>query len=181
MSVFAVGAFNQTVKGTKITSAGQTVSDAMNLARSIAQSRNTPVQLRFYKLPDPQGGTPIFRGMQIFTLESRATNAVTKPFLFPQQIAFSVDNKKSSILSITEVTPTAADPAKISGASYTYVPVTFGASGIIQPSGTLTSTNEWYVTVQAQRDLVNDAAWPENYATININPVTGNAKVFQPH
>jgi len=185
LSAVAVGTFNQTLRGTRITSTAQAVSDAMSLARNTALARNVPVQLRFYKLPDidlPNGAPTIYRGMQIFVCESRATNALTKPILFPQQIVISANAKKSSILQLTETTPGGSDPAKLSGMTYTYIFMTFGANGIVQPASNalLTSTNEWYVTLQAQRDLATDSSWPINYATVKINPVTGSTQIFQP-
>ncbi len=180
LSTFAITAFNQSLRGTKITSTGQAISDAMNLARSLALSKNVPVQIRFYKMPNPNGGGTVVRALQIFACESRSTNAATKPFIFPDQIVASSDSKKSSFVNATNVSASASDP-KVSGTNYDYVPVTFGASGIIQPVGTLNSTNEWYITVQALKDMANDASWPANYATVSINPVIGDARVFQPH
>ena len=185
LSVFALNAFNQTLSGSRLASTAQQVSDAMGLARSIALARNIPVQIRFYKLPisGPGGAaTTAYRGLQIFTCELAATNTVTKPYLFPEPIVTSADTKKSSLFSISEITPGPSDPQRISGAAYTYVPVTFGADGRIQSAanGSLTSTNEWYVTIETQRDLNSDTTWPNNYATVKINPVTGNTKIFQP-
>jgi len=182
LSVFAVGAFNATMRGTKISSSAQAVADAMRLARSSAISRNVPVQLRFYKLPEYNSAATapvVYRGLQIFSCESRSTNPITKPFLFPQPIVASADATKSSILQLSN---NPADGNRVAGLNtYTYVAMTFGPDGMIRPTGgTLTSTNEWYITIQTDRDLATDAAWPKNYATVAVNPVTGNTKVFQP-
>jgi len=188
LGVLAVNAFNQVMRGIRLTSAAQLVADAMNIARSAALTRNVPVQLRFYKLPDfdSTDGTPIlYRGMQIFVCEYASTNAITKPILFPERVVASLDANKSSILQLTEMPPSISDPAKLSGMNYRYVTMTFGPNGIIKTASTtggstLSSTNEWYVTLHARRDLDTDSSWPENYATVKINPITGSAKIFQP-
>lgn len=181
LSVLAIGGFNQTVRGTKITSTAQGVADALGLARNSALARNTPVQIRFYKFPTFDAATnsapDTFRGLQIFACESRTTNAITRPFLFPNPVIASKDATKSSILQQTEFSGTGA----VSGYSnYKYVTLTFGSDGMIRTgSSQLTTTNEFFITLQAVLDTDN-STWPKNYATVSVNPVTGNTKIFQP-
>lgn len=182
LSTLAITAFNSTVRGTKVTSTAQAVSDALSLARSSAVARNKPVEIRFLELPkfDQAGSTPeYFRGMQIFLIESSTNSqALTKPFLFPNPIVASTDSKKSSILAQTKLS---GGTNRVSGSIFNYIPLTFGSDGMIRAQSTgLTTTNEWFITVQTEKDLTTDATWPDNYATISVNPVTGNTKIYQP-
>lgn len=184
LSVFAISGFNQTVRGTKIASTAQGVSDALGLARNSALARNRPVQVRFYKLPDfnaNSGDSPqIYRGLQIFVCDTLSTNALTKPYLFPDPVVASTDSRKSSLLQQTEVSDSTV--TNVGGfRNHRYVAVTFGSDGIIRnASAQLTTTNQWFITVQTKNDLATDATFPNNFATISVNPVTGNTKVYQP-
>lgn len=182
LSTLAITGFNSTVRGTKVTSTAQAVSDALSLARSSAVARNRPVEIRFLELPkfDQAGGSPeYFRGVQIFLIESSTSSrALTKPFLFPNPIVASTHVSKSSILVQPKLS---GGTNKVSGSSYNYIPLTFGSDGMIRAQATgLTTTNEWFVTMQTENDLKTDGTWPDNYATVSVNPVTGNTKIYQP-
>ncbi len=181
LSTLAITGFNSAVRGTKVASTAQAVSDALNLARSSALARNRPVEIRFLELPDfdqTAAGPTIFRGVQIFLIDSTNTMALTKPFLFPNPIVASTDSRKSSILAQPKLS---GGTNRVSGSAFNYIPLTFGSDGIIRAQSTmLTTTNQWFVTVQTRKDFDTDGTWPDNYATVSVNPVTGNTKIYQP-
>lgn len=179
LSTFAITGFNTVVRSTKVSSAAQAVADALNLARSSALSRNRPVEIRFLELPefDKSGSPSVFRGVQIFTADATNSQPITKPYLFPNPIVASKTVTKSSILSGSKLS---GGTNRVQGNTYNYVAVTFGSDGMIRNSSGLSSTNQYFITLQTLADLNRDGEWPDNYATVSINPVTGNTKVFQP-
>lgn len=57
-----------TMQATKLTSAGDAVVGFLSEAQQLAQSRNTPVEVRFFKYQTPMSGVEAYRSMMMFVI-----------------------------------------------------------------------------------------------------------------
>lgn len=175
-----------------LTTAGQDVRNIIAIARQEATSRNRPVEVRFCRL---KGDTPL-QHVQIVGYETDGTvRILSHPVKLPQGLyidtasQFSKDVKLSTLFD----RPNAAQGAKgnsfagnanslltLPGAGSSYEVFSF----FILPDGS--SSLEWNVTpfpcVTIRNDPFNPgvSSVPQNYATIQIDPVNCRTTLLRP-
>jgi uncharacterized protein (TIGR02596 family) len=167
LMALAATAINPTLRASKLTNATQSIVDELGNARQTALSLNLPVEVRIYKLPPDNALSPIrFRGFQTFLLEASGSKPLTAPIVFPEPVVFSDDTAASSLLGLTE--ETSAD------APGNYVSFRFRPNGLC--SGIDSSTTS-LTLVFADSPALSSGI---NFATIQIDPVTGRVFTFRP-
>lgn len=176
-----VPALNQSLKASRMTTAGQAVMDELNLARQNAVSRNSIVEVRFYKLPEH--GKPIaaprtvYRGLQsFFTKEDGTAIPLGNPLFFPAPVIISSGSSASALLAspaLPEKSGESAPPIGEIGNAYDYRSIHFASNGSAAIS---TSENHFTLVLQDDKKLEDGA----NYFTIQINPITGMVRRFRP-
>ena len=187
LATLATAGLDSVSRSTKLASAAQRLGDQIALARQTAVARNLPVEVRLYKLPDfdlASGSPTIWRGLQVFLIDGLNATPVTRPLFFPHRVIVSENGEVSPLLQNSasslgeEVTPSsrvgAFAPADVRYKSFT-----------IRPNGTVTSSNNipaenWFLTLHHENDRKPDGIKPANFATIQINPVTGKVSILRP-
>jgi uncharacterized protein (TIGR02596 family) len=183
-----------TLVATKLTSAGDSLVGLVSLSRQMAVSKNRNIEMRFYsygenngpasdnlvkaivvvELPEglaaaPGGGAP---AVQIPT-------PLMETFYLPSGIAVA----RSPILSpiLGRGTGQSRDIERFirKASDATYTAIRFypdGSTDISQPP------NQSYFTVGEERLIVpsSGAALPNNFYAVQIDPLTGRARVFRP-
>jgi uncharacterized protein (TIGR02596 family) len=183
----AVPAFTSTLRASHLRSAGLVLIDQFNLARQIAQSRNLPVEVRLYKLPDYSEGTTgtpeVYRGLQIFLVKEDGTRVPhARPDFFKSPIVISPDASHSALLADAgspgsahaEAAPGAGD-LKLGGYgdNYRYLPFQFMPSG-----STDLSTGKNFVTLILQNDKpLSEGA---NFFTVQVDSINGSVRSIRP-
>ena len=151
--------------------AADTVVGQLKYANQIALTRNKPVEVRFYKFTDPNipGSGNSFRAMQSWI----ATSPVTKVQRLPGTMIISSDSSLSDMLGNPQTPPSGQTiPSLPSG--YTYCSFQFRPDGSTTlPSG----ANNHFLTVVSE---TAKGSPPPNFATIQIEPVTGGIRVYRP-
>jgi uncharacterized protein (TIGR02596 family) len=187
LATLATAGLDSVSRSTKLASAAQRLGDQIALARQTAVSRNLPVEVRLYKLPDfdqTSGSPTIWRGVQVFLIDGVNATPVTRPLFFSHRVIISENSAVSPLLQNSasglgaEITPAAAVGA-FALASVRYKSFT------IRPNGTVTSSNNippenWFLTLHHENDPKPDGAKPANFATIQINPITGKVSILRP-
>lgn len=179
LAAVAVPAVSHTLRASKLTSAGQLVVDELNLARQTAKSRNAPVEVRFYKLPDhdkPSAAPSIYRGMQTFLVSGASILPIDGPKMFPAPVVISSGTAESPFLSSNDHPEEGAFPGielPGYGDNYRYRSFTFtpgGSADLEHPDNCLTLV------------LQNDKAITDgsNYFAIQVNPISGAVRSFRP-
>lgn len=177
LAAMSIPAINSTLRGSHLTGAAQIVTDQLNSARQMAISRQLPVEVRFYKLADynAAGATPsVYRAMQSFMLTSSNSVPLTRIQYFATPVIISENATYSSLFDST-LSPEKSgdiDTAPLKAADYKY------RSFYFKPSGSLnvTGTNLFLTLVFEDRG----ADIGPNYATVQINPISGRPQVYRP-
>jgi len=179
LAVLAIPAVTSTLRASRLTTTGQFVVDELNLARQAAVSRNIPVEVRFYKLPDynqtAYAPPSVYRALQSFTIQDGKATPLSKARFFPSPVILSGGASESPFLSSTN--PEQASPAGVTvagyGASYRYRSFQFTAAGFATIA---TAENSFTLVLQNDKPLAQGA----NFFTIQINPITGSVRHFRP-
>jgi uncharacterized protein (TIGR02596 family) len=190
VAAFAVPAASTILKGSQMTQASQIVVDQITLARQQALARNHAAEVRFIRYTDPEvpgdkgpdGKDGAFRAIQIFeVLENGVAVPLDKPQLLPQSVVMNSDSL-STLLSDSSMKTVKADskrdpalPRKIEH-NYEYVAFRFMPDG----STNLKPTEKWFVTIHNMNDKPTGTNPPNNFFTLQIDPVSGASKAFRP-
>ncbi len=177
LAAVTMPAINQVLQSTKISAAGRSVVDNLNLARQTALSRNLPVEVRFYKLPahddSPSAAPKTYRAMQSFLLDDTNAVPITKPVTFPAPIVFSDDATYSSLFSTPVSTEMAANSYPVPGYGQNYAYRAF----VFKPEGSTGLTTNAFVTLIPENTSPGQGG---NFITIQIDSLTGRTRTFQP-
>ena len=195
LSILSLTAYTQIVRSVSLTASTQMLTEALDLARQTAVTRDCAVEFRIYQLPDanaPAAATPtVYRAFQTFLITENATNALTKISYLPSPGIISSDPAVTSLANIAAVPASsftqgtlgsaAPQTVPVYGTQYKAIPFRFNPSGALSDaSDQLDATKQWFLTVMLERDSTSASGLPKNYATIQLDPFTGRAKVFRP-
>jgi len=206
IAAFSVPAVTSLLQGSSLTQSSQLLVDQINLARQLALSRNTIIEVRFYRYGDPDSpGEDVtnptlgkFRAMQLFEIiPAGAGIPVGKIEEFPNSVMLSANRETpdSGISSLLDRGPIKVpadfaqkDPYHISlpelpkgiQRQYEFVSFRFMPDG----STTLGATALWFITLhginERQSTKGGQVGPPPNFFTLQIDPVTGSTKMFRP-
>lgn len=175
---FITPAVNETLRASHVATSGQMLVDQLNLARQTALSRNLPVEVRLYKLPDyntPATSAPaVYRGLQSFLFNGTTPSPLGKAEYFSQPVICSTSAGESSLLdsgSFPEIDGTVRLAAY--GTNYRYRSIVFkpdGATNLPHQPAFLT------LVLENGKPLSQGA----NFLTVQINPGTGRVWTFRP-
>lgn len=182
LAALTIPAMNSMGRSSSLNGAVQSVTGTLDLARQTAITQNRPVEVRLYKLPEdgqPAGAPSDYRGMQIFVVDYESTNAVSRASRFPTPVVITTDTTTSSLMDDARFPEQAADPAvpvPPAGSNYRYRSFRFKPDG-----GTdLPLDGNWFFTLVLKTDPIKANNLPANFATIQIEPMTGRPKVMRP-
>jgi len=185
LATLSIGGLNNVARSSKLANAAQRVGDQIALARQLAVSRNLPVEVRFYKLPDfdaTTGGPTLWRGMQLFMSDGTATNAASRPVFFPQRVIISSNSAISPLLVTAmgaEITPT-NNVGAYSTSNVQYKSFTIRPNGMLATSNSLVDANNFLTLHQQNDPMGTDGVKPANFITVQVNPITSKVTIQRP-
>jgi uncharacterized protein (TIGR02596 family) len=180
-------AANTMLRGSQITQSADAIMAQLSSARQTAMTANRTMEVRFYRLADPSlvGNATAVRAIQVFKIED---NGDAKPDgrvqWLPGSILMDSDPTLSTLLGSAReksswTTASPVDP-KLSlprvGTSYAAFCFRFRPDG----STDLDPPAKWFVTIHAENDGDNHSTLPANFATIQVDPVSGSLKLYRP-
>ena len=192
LAVLSAGAYSKIVRSTTVSTSSQMLTGALDFARQTAITRNADVEFRLYELPDANGSstTPTeFRGFQTFLIADGTTNALTKATYLPNPAVISQTAAVSSVIALGAQPANAYGSQPIPVYNLNYMAVSFRFSptgGLEAPTASQTAppNNSWFMSLVLLNDPNNttggNPALPANFATIQLDPFSGRAKVFRP-
>jgi uncharacterized protein (TIGR02596 family) len=182
LAALAIPAMNSMGRSASLGNVTQSVTGQLDLARQTAMTQNRPVEVRFYKLPEDgqtSGAPSDYRGMQIFLVDYDTTNAVAKPVKFSAPAIISPNSEASSLMddaAFPEQAAPADAPVAPVGSNYRYRSFRYKPDG-----GTdLPTDKRFFFTLVNKNDPITANNLPANFATIQIEPLTGRPKVLRP-
>ncbi len=182
LAAVAIPAMTSNNNAANLTSAAQRLADEMRLAQQTATTRNLPVEVRFYLLPDPTNtSAKIYRGFQSFLVNDDSTyQPLTKASFLPTGITTNTSAAYSTL--ITEFTPlTSTFSVPTAGTTYQYVAFQFRSDGSTNLASAPNAGGSWCVTLEPQREKEGSTpGLKANFATLQIDPLIGRVKVIRP-
>ncbi len=198
LTATSMPALQSVLQGANLTQAGQTLTEEINVARQIASTRNTTVEVRLIQLAQMQNPSATgYNAIQLFrpptAYETPAAGSnnmmpVSKLMILPALVVVSQDTTNySHLLSGAAPYPV---PMAVPGGQASYVAFHFMASGLVQvmngatsvPSSTMSGL--YLSAVPAiygnKSGLPGSSGAPSNYVLVQINPNTGNTLVYRP-
>ncbi len=179
LMALTVPAVSSLIENTNVTRAAQLVESQIQLARQLASSKNRPVEVRFIKVPGQS--TNGLSAIQLWQMDPpNGTNAaqarpLTRAEMLPTALCISEETATvSRLLATCGLTNSMPPGTPLTGNAY--------AAFQIFPSGLLSpyvDMGKAYVTVLPTRNA-KDTALPRNYATIQLNPMTGTPSIYRP-
>lgn len=165
-------------KGMRLQVAAQTLVSEIDLARQLAASLNKNHEVRFLKFADAGKGNPedCFQGIQIYSVEPDGSRvAAGRLKRFGIGIAANESAALSPLLT-NAVSPTNGLATLPGNIPYRWAGVTFRPDG----STSLSTGTRWTMTVQDVRSGISNSTPPANYITVEIEPVIGSVRSYQP-
>lgn len=168
------------MEANRLTQSGQSLLYRISMAKQMSLTDNRPVELRFFQYAD-DNGVQGYHASQMYFYDETANerDPIESPLYFSQGIMIP-DNSISPLLTAgeNEEAPVASrEPFKSKSATYRKI--------IFYPNGT-TSINvplrDAYLTLCSTRADVSDPSVPpNNFYTIQIDPINGSTKSYRPN
>jgi uncharacterized protein (TIGR02596 family) len=201
-----VGSLGLVTRATALTSTAGNVIDQLNLARQQAVAANSPVEVRFYKLPDADfknnpNFPPTYRAMQVFQVLTTPTNpadpaTALKPLgkvvNFGQGVIVAEHQTLSNIM-VDTIVPKAPGDRKLldfEKADYEYKAFRITPTGGVTESGGSPITVNPYFLLYLQRDFAGKPTAADvtatsdkrlkNWFTVQIDSTNGRIRSFRP-
>ena len=183
-----VPAFTGIQASSLLGTATENVLGAFASARQLATAKNREIEVRLlvFKNPDFSSSSSQIRGIQLTQVEeSGLLKNIEKPRIFPAGIICGNSTVMSSLASgtIPPTTATNGDPS-ISGVgrNYTYYRFRVRPDGSINLSnlGLPNTVTNYYLTLYNEHFQPSGNTPPANFATIQIEPATGDATLYRP-
>lgn len=178
LAAVSMTAFGPVTQSTLITQHGGILAGELQAARMEALASNRPVAVRFYEVPGPFAALDgnQYRAAEFLRLRDDGEwERFRRLYRLPESLAF---NPNFSTLIDSGTTGVDADSEPLNeygGNSYPYVGFQFRPDG----STSLDPNTDYYVTLVEQR-LAAESEAPPNFASIQIDPLSGSVRVHRP-
>jgi uncharacterized protein (TIGR02596 family) len=173
-----VPAVTSILKGNQITQGTQTVLDQLAMAKQFAVSKNRVVEVRFYQFVDPSAGGSAsrFRAVQNYELQDDGSAvALDKMQKLPNGVILDSNATLSTLLAAPK-----NGTGTLPGIAGTYKVCTVR----LRPDGSTdlgsSAQKNWFATLHDDNKGDNLGSLPSNFAVIQIDPWTAQARVFRP-
>jgi uncharacterized protein (TIGR02596 family) len=183
MSALAMPAMSSILRGNEMNRAEQMVQQQLAAARQTAVARNRRVEVRFYKFdnPDDIGSTQTFCALQSFLIdENNAATPLGRLTKLPASVLMNEAAANSTLLTLGDKSwaPPADPQIALPGVGTTYTAKTFQ----FRPDGStsLVPADKWFVTLHPATAGATASSLPPNFATIQIDPVSGAVRSYRP-
>ncbi len=178
ITAMAVPATNAFLRSNELTSAGRLIEQSFTNARMLATTRGRRVEARLIRF-NTQGQV---RGIQLFIFDESGTTAtpVSAFRAFPTTITVNENSQNSTLWSsLSNKTFSTNDPqvpVPGAGTAYTARAIQFLPNGGLA----LNIDENWFLTLQPNRDDWTTATLPSNFYCIQIDPVLGSVRTYRP-
>jgi uncharacterized protein (TIGR02596 family) len=171
-----------TLVATRLTSAGQTITSAISLAREHAVSGGQEVELRFYQyaIPEEPGSEDAYRAIVMVLPAKDPTEAGTQLgeiLRCPSGIIIGDSQALSPLLNSNELRSMPDKESFIRSATARYKAFRF------RPNGTTDLTedaNKCYFTLAEERLVDKGRKVPPNFFAIQIDPLSSRTEIYRP-
>ena len=142
LSAATIPAMQSILQSTKITQAGQTLTEQINLARQIASARNTTVQVRLIKLAQLQNASATgYNAVQLWGSPSGTAQSIAlgRIMTFPPSVVISEDTTNYSKLLASTGAVTSSSTMAVPSGTASYIAFSVMPSGVIPVNNVTTA------------------------------------------
>lgn len=181
------------LRGSRLTTSGQSLASQLSLAQQFARSQNCLVDFRIYQLPDPttpSATTPtVYRAFQSFSIspDGATFTPITKIVYLPTPICIVNNTTYSSLLNpgtagsppfFTTGNSTGAPLGTYPASAYNYIDFHFKPDGKTDLNPI---SPQWFLSL-ASLPIQSAAGLPAvNFVTLQINATTGQVATYRPN
>lgn len=176
------------IKANNLTNAANMIRDELSLARQTALSRNQEVEVRFYQMASGgDASTKRYRAFRAFVadgLDPAKSEPLSSIKYFNEPVVISEDPKFSTLLDYTDSSRSGLrylteDVPEIG--STPYVAFSFRGNGETSLKPVVLPAGNWFLTLISHTAKTNGGTGlPDNYSTIQVDPVTGRIRTYRP-
>jgi len=183
LMVFVAPAVLSSFQSARLTQATQMVLDQLSVARQLATSRNRVVEVRFYRLINPDAGLsdPTLSALQSFELADDGTaTPLGKVSWLPGGVICDSGATLSPLFAQDRLKSWTPPDPKI---ALPRVETAYDAWAIrLRPDGTtdLPTGSSWFLTLHAGNRGDKQSALPADFSLVQIDPWTGQSLLYRP-
>jgi uncharacterized protein (TIGR02596 family) len=176
--------------GLSVTSAGQAIQSQLALDRQLAISQNRSIEIRFYEVPELVAmNQNRFTMHQSWIYDANGVNPVALGKISSLPGGTLIDAMPTSGGSATKCSSTLIDLAPHGGTQkipsagsgdYPYRSFRFTGNGSTDLALNGPGSDTWFLTVRRATDAATAETPSKNYYVIQLDPLTGETKVFRP-
>ena len=178
LMALAGGAVLGLARTSRVTTASNMVMDALAQARQRAVTQNSRVEVRFYQLPPLSGaGAAEYRALRAVRIgQDGITTELERVQRLPDTVIISDLPAQNAIFSATTEEREDISPEQ---KNIAYRAITFLPNG--QTELNLGLDKKWFLTLYDGQQAANAPNHlPNNYAVVQIDAFTGNARLLRP-
>lgn len=182
----AVPAFNSISRSSGVALAGDMVMGQLALARQAALARNRPVEVRFYRIADPDGdGSMEYRALQLFeVLPDGNYTPLGRVERLPGRVIISETSGLSTLISsLADDTTNYGMPSPLPAipalGSYTGLAFRILPNGSTDLPAFPASEESFHMTLHTKTEPIENGR-PINFVTVQIDPINGSLRSFRP-
>lgn len=179
-------AVQHVMRGVELTSSAATVQDILNLARQTALSTNCPVEVRFYQVPPKDGpaSSAVYRAIGIYQVDQNGPRAVGKLSYLDGTMRLADTEAFGTLLKHTPEAKSTLRSLDATGTKeYVYHYFQYrpdGSTSLDANAPAPDGGDTWHVMIYGGNDSIAGGTPPANYASIQLDPVTGRTEMFRP-
>jgi uncharacterized protein (TIGR02596 family) len=186
LTVVAIPAVSSIMRSNDLNRATAMISDEFGFAHQAAVTRNADVQLRLYQI-GLAGSTTDLQYRAFRSWISSATislQGLDKMQYLPASVIISPNVQYSTLLDYTNSQRsglTQGTETLPNGVTANYVSFLFRATGGTSVSPNTPPVGIWDLTIYQETAVLNaSTGLPNNYATIQVDPVTSEVRTYRP-
>ncbi len=177
-------------RGNSLTNTGMQIEQMLNKARQYALTKNRKFEVRFYSYAGSGGRDTDdrVRAMQLFEVsDNGSVSPVSRWKAFPQTVKVNSSSNLSNLIADAsrKKSFSGTNDPKIDlpngTSSYTAYFVRFrpdGSTDLGRSSGS--DNGKWYMTLHDAEEDYTSSTTPDNFYTVQIDPVTGTLRTLRP-
>jgi uncharacterized protein (TIGR02596 family) len=178
LGVLIAPSLNSIIESSNLTRTAELASDQINLARQLASSRSTTVEVRFIRLPTRQEAG--YHALQLWSTDSTGNSiAISRLASLPPSTVISAQTTSLSPIFLILGNP-ATMPTGGATSEAPYVSFRIRAGGIVAPVITSANKTEFYFSIVSSKNAASTEP-PNNFISIQINPNTATTAIYRPN
>jgi len=181
LAVLVIPSLGPLMRSYALNSASSMITDELTYAHQAALTRNAAVEVRIYQTGSSANANDLqYRAIR--SVLSASNQPLDKIKYLPSQVIISSNTNYSTLISTnSSANGISTNSEALPGGGVTnYISFQFRATGGTTLTPVTGTGSTWYLALFPENAYTNSAGMPNNYVTVQVDPVTGNVKTYRP-